>query len=82
MSNAILERIHQVLGNLVRNFNISETYVDTDDLWSVILSAEAFEILSTTNRLKGYSSGQLVFVRDTILLIKNKVDWELIRQRK
>ena len=30
--NAVLERIHQVLGNLVRNFYIStQTYVDKDD---------------------------------------------------
>ena len=32
-SNAILERIHQVLGNLVRTCNITETYVDEDDPW-------------------------------------------------
>ena len=28
MSNIVLEQIHQVLGNLVRTFNISETYID------------------------------------------------------
>ena len=29
VSNAVLERIHEVLGNLVRNFNIStKTYVE------------------------------------------------------
>ena len=29
ISNAVLERIHQVLGNLVRTFNIyTETYVE------------------------------------------------------
>ena len=27
-SNAILEQIHQVLGNLVRTFNVQQTYVD------------------------------------------------------
>ena len=26
--NAILEQIHRVLGNLVRNFNIEDTYID------------------------------------------------------
>ena len=30
-SNAVLEQIHQVLVNLVRNFNISQTYVDKND---------------------------------------------------
>ena len=40
MSNAILERIHHVLGNLVHTFNIStQTYLDKDDLWMGILAA-------------------------------------------
>ena len=30
-SNAIMARIHQVLGNLVRTFNIQQTYVDEND---------------------------------------------------
>ena len=30
-SNAILEQIHQVLGNLVRNCNITQVNVDEDD---------------------------------------------------
>ena len=29
--NAILDRIHQVLGNLVQTYNITQTYVDEDD---------------------------------------------------
>ena len=64
----------------MRNFNISETYVDEDDLWLGILVASDLMILSTTNSLKGYIPGQLLFGCDMILLIKNKVDWELIRQ--
>ena len=74
-SNAILEQIHQVIGNLVRNFNIKETYVDKDDPLSGILAAAAFSILSTSTRLKGYSVGQIVFVSKIILPIKHKVDW-------
>ena len=78
----ILERIHQVIGNLVRTCNITQTYVEGDDEWSVILAAEAFLIRSTTNRLNGYSPGQLIFVRDMNLLIKNTVHWGLICQKK
>ena len=44
-------------------------------------SATVFEILSTINRLKGYSPGQLLFGRAIILLIKHRSDWELIRQQ-
>ena len=46
-SNAILERINQVLGNLVRNYNISKTYIDKDDPQAGILSASSFGILPT-----------------------------------
>ena len=82
MSNVISEWIHQVLGNLVRTCKINQTYVDKDDPWLGILSTATFSILLTTNRLKVYSPVQLLFRRDMILLIKYKVDWELICQQK
>ena len=66
----------------MRTLNIKETYVDAYEPWLGILAAEEFDIHSTTNRLKGYSPGQFVFGCDTILRIKHKVDWELIRQPK
>ena len=73
--------MNQVLVNILRNFNIAETYVDKDDPRSVNLAAAAFTIISTTNKLKGYSSEKLLFGSDIILLIKHKVDWELICQK-
>ena len=42
----------------------------------------ALVIFSTSNRLKGSITSQLVFGRDMILLIKHTVDWELIHQLK
>ena len=44
MYNAILEWINLVLGNIVRNCNIKQTYVDKYDPWLRILDAAAFEI--------------------------------------
>ena len=82
MSNAILEQINQVLGNLVGDFNIQQNYVDKNDPWTGILDVSAFAILSTTNSKKGYSPCQLIFGRDMIIPIKHRVDWELLRQRK
>ena len=78
MSNAVLKQIHQVLGNLVQTFNISQTYIDKNDLWTGILAAAAFSLLSTTNRLICYNPDQLLFGRDMILSIKHEVDLELI----
>ena len=70
-------------GYLVQNFNISkQTYVKKNNPWTVILAAAVFVICSTTNRQKVYSPGQLIFCRDTILLIKQGMDWEFIRQEK
>ena len=75
MSNAILEWIHQVLGNLVRTCNITQTYVDKYDLWLGILAAVYFLISSTIDRLKVYSMNHLLFGCDMILLIKHTMDW-------
>ena len=41
-TNAILEQIHQVLGNLVQTYNIKDTYVDDYSPWSGILAAATF----------------------------------------
>ena len=82
MSNVILEQIQHVLVNLVRTCSITQTYVDKDYLWLVILDTAAFAICSTTNRLKCYSLGQLIFGGDMILPIKHKVYWQLTRQQK
>ena len=47
ISNAILEKIHQVLGNLVQTFNIStQTYVDKNYPWKGVLAAAEFGICS------------------------------------
>ena len=82
MSNAVLERTHQIIGNIVRTVNISLTFIDENDPRTGILSETKFATSSTTNRHKCYSPGQLVFDRDMIIPLKHKVDWELIPQKK
>ena len=81
-SNAISERIHWILGNLVRTNSIQESYVNKDGPWLGILSVAVFVIHFTQNILKGYTTGQLIFVHDTILPMNFKYNWELIHQRK
>ena len=66
MPNATLERIQQVLGNLVRTCSITQTYVEKYGPRSGILSALAFEVRSKTNQPKDYSPGQLIFGCDII----------------
>ena len=81
MSNAVLERIHQVLRNIVRTCSITHYYVDKQNPWLVILVASSFAIHSTKNGIRFYSPVQLIFGRDTIIPIKHTVDWEIIRQK-
>ena len=70
------------MGKLVRTCNVTETYIDKDDLWSGFLAETAFTILSTTNRLKCYSPEQILFGRDMIIPIKHKLNSGLICQKR
>ena len=45
-ANATIERIHQVLSNIVRTYNIQETYVDDSDPWMDIIAVAEFLIKS------------------------------------
>ena len=75
ISNEVLERIHQVLGNIVWTFNKKQTYIDKDYPWTVILAAVESAIHPITNRKKGYSTSQMIFGCDKIIMIKHRVDW-------
>ena len=78
----VLERIHQVLGNLVQTYNIKEIYVDGDALWPGIFVVSVFMILYAVNRLICYIRGIFLFGRNLILPIKHMAYWELIRQQR
>ena len=66
--NAIVERIHQVIGNMVRTFRLETTL--ENDPWKGILSATAFAVRSMFHTTLKKSPGQLVFGRDMILNIQ------------
>ena len=46
-ANAIVERVHQVVGKIVRTFESQDDFLDDDDPWKGILSATSFAIRST-----------------------------------
>ena len=60
-ANTIIKIIHQVLGNLVRTYNLQETYIDDADPWMGILATSDFVVCSTYHRTKGKISGQMDF---------------------
>ena len=81
-ANSIIERVHQVLGNMIRTFELEKNYIDEDDPWSGILSAAAFAIRSTYHTTLKSTPGQLVFGRDMVLNSTHEANWEYIRKRK
>jgi transposase InsO family protein len=79
-ANAIIERVHQVIGNIIRTFELQENYLDEDDPWKGILSATA--VRSTYHTTLQKTPGQLVFGHDMIFNEKHIANWEYIRQCK
>ena len=82
-ANAIVERVHQVIGNIIQTFELETNDLDEDDPWKGILSATAFAVRSTFHTtLQKSPAGQLVFGRDMIFNIQHTANWEYIKQRK
>ena len=81
-ANAIVERVHQTIGNMIRTFELEENYLDEDDPWKGILCATAFAIRATLHTTLQKTPAQLVFGRDMILNINYGANWEHIKQRK
>jgi transposase InsO family protein len=81
-ANAILERVHQTIGNCIRTFQVAENYLDEDDPWSGILAATRFAIRATYHTTLSATPMQLVFGRDAILNVQFEADWRLIKERK
>ena len=79
-ANAILERAHQTIGNIIRTFSFGD--LEEKDPWSGILSAAAFSMRATVSTTTEKSPMQLVYGRDAILNIAHTADWSRIKKRK
>ena len=73
-ANAILERFHQVLGDMLHTKNLQEYDFDKIDPWSELLALVAWAIHSTHHTTLQSTLDQLVFRRDMLLNIKFIVD--------
>jgi hypothetical protein len=81
-ANGIVERVHQVLNNCLRTFELEERALDDVDPWGPFLSATAYAIRSTVHTTLAASPAQLVFGRDMFLPVKFKADWAAIKLRR
>ena len=82
-ANAIIERIHQTIGNIIRTFQAQDNpYLDEENPWDGILAATMFATRATYHTTTQATPAQLVFGRDAILNTKFEANWNYIRERK
>jgi hypothetical protein len=81
-SNAIIERVHQVLGNALRTFELEKRELDTINPFEPFLTATAYAVRSTYHTTLQATPGQLIFGRDMILPTEFKANWAAITMRK
>ena len=82
-ANSVLERVHQVLGNMLRTKNLKKLCANKkEDVWDNILPSIAWAIRSTHHTTLGATPTQLVFGRDMVHPIQHVVEWDLIRTNK
>ena len=80
-ANAMVERIHQVCGNMIRTRAITGK-ADLDQGWLGILSAIRHAVRSLVHTTARATPTQLVFGRDALLNVSFEADWQYIKERK
>ena len=64
-ANAIVERVHQTIGNMIRTFELYDNDgIDDDDPWSGILAVVMAAVCSTYSTTMQATPMQLVFGRN------------------
>ena len=81
-ANAIVERVHQTIGNMLRTFEVQEMELDESDPWAGILTAIAFAVRATIHTITKVTPIQLVYGRDAMLNIPFTANWKFIEERK
>ena len=82
-SNAIIERIHQVVGDMIRTRDVrGKDDIDPDFGWSGVLSAIRHAVRSLVHTTTRATPTQLVFGRDALLNVSFLADWQCIKERK
>ena len=81
-SNAIIERAHQTIGNIIRTFEVHKDDDACREAFEGVLSATMFAMRSTYHTTLDATPAQLVFGRDAIMNVKFQADWNYIKDRK
>ena len=80
-ANAIIEKVHQVIGNIIRSVELEDNYLDKGDSWKGILSATVFAVRLTFHTTLQTTSEQLVFGRNMFFDIFHTANWKYIKPK-
>jgi hypothetical protein len=82
-ANAIIERVHQVVGQMIDSWDIKDrTSLDADFGWGPHLSTLRAAMRAAVHTTLRATPSQLVFGRDALLNVSFEADWQYIRERK
>ena len=81
-SNAMIEQVHQTIGNIIRTFELNESELEELNPSAGILAAMMFATRATYHTTLQATPAQLVFGRDAILNTQFKANWKYIKERK
>ena len=81
-ANAMIERAHQVIHNMIRSLEIRGAK-DLDDYgWAGVLAAVRQAMRSTVHTTNRATPTQLVFGRDALLNVAFEADWQYLKDQK
>ena len=81
-ANAMVERAHQTIHNLIATQGIQSREDLPDESWDGILSAVGFAMRATIHTTMRATPAQLVFGRDAIHNVRFEADWQYIKERR
>ncbi|MGH7973972.1 MAG: hypothetical protein ACREBR_00500 [bacterium] len=81
-ANAIVERSHQVIGDMLRTKELTRVVLNAEDPFVDIIPQIAFAMRSTVHITLQATPGQLIFGRDMVLPIQFVANWRVITERK
>ena len=80
-TNAIIKRVHQTIGQMIRTFEVQEMD-NVNDPFKGVLTVTSFAVRAMVHTTLQSSPTQLVFGREHMLNIKHEADWKSIKERK
>ena len=77
-SNALVERVHQVIYNLIVTKNLDKTLYNCIDYWGEILATVVWEVREYCHCTLSFTPGQVIFGRGMLFNLMSIVDWCVI----